>query len=263
MAQKKPEQIGAELAQLVEGDVSVDIFSRVSFSTDASIYQILPVCVVEPRGAEDVVAAVKYAHDNNIPVAARGAGSGVAGESLTSGIVINTSRYMKQIMGVERHGQVVVCRPGVVLDDLNNYLARFGRRIGPDPSSGDRAVIGGVVANNATGAHWLRYGYIAEYVERIEMVLADGSIAEFTNNVDPARAKNNKVARIAKDCLVLLGDKEEVIAKALPQTKRNRCGYSIAGICHDGKVDLAKLLAGSEGTLGIFTKVALRTVGGV
>jgi len=260
MAQKKPEQIGAELAQLVEGNVSVDIFSRVSFSTDASIYQILPVCVVEPRGAEDVIAAVKYASENNIPVAGRGAGSGVAGESLTSGIVINTSRYMTEIVGVEHNGEVVICQPGVVLDDLNDYLAKFGKRIGPDPSSGDRAVIGGVVANNATGAHSLRYGYIAGYVERVEVVLADGSTAEITNNVDPARAKNDSVKRIAKGCLALLDGKEAVIAKALPQTKRNRCGYNIAGICHNGKVDLAKLLAGSEGTLGIFTKVALRTV---
>jgi FAD/FMN-containing dehydrogenase/Fe-S oxidoreductase len=260
MTQKKPEQIGAELAQLVGGDVSVDIFSRVSFSTDASIFQILPVCVVEPRMVEDVAATVKYAHENNIPVAGRGAGSGVAGESLTAGIVINTSRYMKEIMGVERDGQVVVCQPGVVLDDLNNYLARFGRKIGPDPSSGNRAVIGGIVANNATGAHSLRYGYIAEYVERVEVVLADGSIAEFTNNVDPARAKNDSVKRTAKGCLALLDGKEDVIARAMPQTRRNRCGYNIAGICHDGKVDLAKLLAGSEGTLGIFTKVALRTV---
>lgn len=260
MAQKKPEQIGAELAQLVEGNVSVDIFSRVSFSTDASIYQILPVCVVEPRRAEDVVTTVKYAYENNIAVAARGAGSGVAGESLTSGIVINTARYMTEIVGVERDGQVVVCGPGVVLDDLNNYLARFGKKIGPDPSSGNRAVIGGIVANNATGAHSLQYGYIAEYVESVEVVLADGSIAEFTNNVDPAGVTNDKVARIAKRCLALLGDKEEIIAKALPRTKRNRCGYNIAGICHNGRIDLAKLLVGSEGTLGIFTKVALRTV---
>jgi len=206
------------------------------------------------------MAAVKYARQNNIPVAARGAGSGVAGESLTSGIVINTSRYMKQIVGVEHDGQVVVCGPGVVLDDLNDYLAQYGKRIGPDPSSGDRAVIGGIVANNATGAHWLRYGYIAEYVESAEMVLSDGSIAEFTNNVDPAHVTSDKVARIAKQCLALLSGKEEMIAEALPETKRNRCGYNIAGVCHDGRIDLAKLLVGSEGTLGIFTKLALRTV---
>ena len=260
MAQKKPEQIGAELSRLIKGDVSVDIFSRVAFSTDASIYQIMPACVVAPRDTEDVIAVVKYARENNIPVASRGAGSGVAGESLTSGIVINTARHMNVIFGVESDGEIVVCQPGVVLDDLNNYLAKYGKKIGPDPSSSDRAVIGGIVANNATGAHSLQYGYIAEYVERIETVLADGTIAEFTNNLDPARATDRNVARIANQCMEMLAGKEDVISKALPKTKRNRCGYNIAGICHDGRIDLAKLMAGSEGTLGIFTRVVLRTV---
>jgi len=258
--QEKTEQIGAELARLIKGDVSVDIFSRVAFSTDASIYQIMPACVVAPRDTEDVIAVVKYACENNIPIAPRGAGSGVAGESLTSGIVINTARHMNAIFGVESGGEIVVCQPGVVLDDLNNYLAKFGKKIGPDPSSSDRAVIGGVVANNATGAHSLQYGHIARYVERIETVLADGTVAEFTNNLDPARATDRNVAGIANKCMEVLRGKEDVISKALPRTKRNRCGYNIAGICHDGRIDLAKLLAGSEGTLGIFTKVAFRTV---
>ncbi len=260
MAQKKPEQIGAELAQLIKGDVSVDIFSRVAFSTDASIYQIVPSCVAAPHDADDVAAVVKYARQNNIAVAPRGAGSGVAGESLTAGIVINTARYMTEILGVEDDGKVVVCQPGVVLDDLNDYLGRFGRKIGPDPSSSNRAVVGGVVANDATGAHSLEYGHISEYVERIQMVLADGQIAEFTNNVDPAGALSRNVGAIARSCAALLGDKAEVITKALPKTKRNHCGYNIATVCHDGRIDLARLLAGSEGTLGIFTRLALRTV---
>jgi FAD/FMN-containing dehydrogenase/Fe-S oxidoreductase len=259
MVHKKPKQIGAELIELIQGDVSVDIFNRVAFSTDASIYQIIPVCVVAPRHTDDIIAVVKYARENDIAVAPRGAGSGVAGESLTGGIVINTARYMNEIVGVENNGGVVICRPGVVLDDLNNYLASFGKKIGPDPSSSDRAVIGGIVANNATGAHSLRYGYIAEYVERIEMVLADGTVAEFTNNLDPAAAAPN-VANIAKKCLAVLQHKDRIIAKAMPRTKRNCCGYNIAGICHDGRIDLPKLLAGSEGTLGIFTSIALRTV---
>ena len=260
MAQKKPEQIGAELSQLIKGDVSVDIFSRVAFSTDASIYQIVPSCVVAPRDADDVVAVVKYACRNNITVAPRGAGSGVAGESLTAGIVINTARYMTEILGVEDDGKVVVCQPGVVLDDLNDYLGRFGRKIGPDPSSSNRAVVGGVVANDATGAHSLEYGHIAEYVEQVQMVLADGQIEEFTNNVDPAGAIGRNVGAIARNCAALLGDKAEVITRALPKTKRNHCGYNIATVCHDGRIDLARLLAGSEGTLGIFTRLALRTV---
>ena len=255
-----PRKIAADLAGIVKGDVFADILHRAAFSRDSSIYQIIPLCVVAPRDSVDVVAVVKYAAANNVPVAARGAGSGLAGESLGSGIVFDMSHYMNRIIGVGDDGGTVVCEPGVVLDDLNSCLAGYNRKIGPDPSSSNRATIGGIVANNSTGAHSLQYGYIADYVESIEAVLADGSIVEFKNDSDPAGIKDEKVASIAKQCLSALSGKDAVIAAALPRTKRNRCGYNIARICHNGKIDLAKLMAGSEGTLAVFTKITLKTV---
>jgi FAD/FMN-containing dehydrogenase/Fe-S oxidoreductase len=206
------------------------------------------------------VAVVKYACAHGVAVAARGAGSGVAGESLCSGIVFDMRRYMNKIISVEDGGAIAVCEPGVVLDDLNNCLSDYGRKIGPDPSSSNRATVGGCVANNATGAHSLEYGYIGDYVESVEAVLADGSVVEFKNDFDPAGEEDEKLASIAKGCKSILSGKEAVIAKALPETKRNRSGYAIAGICHNGKIDLARLLAGSEGTLGVFTRIKLRTV---
>ena len=255
-----PEEVSADLAKLVRGDVFADILHRAAYSTDASIYQIIPCVVVAPQDAKDVVAAVRYAAGKNIPVAARGAGSGLAGESLCSGIVFDMTRYMKRIISIENAGKMVTCEPGIVLDDLNNRLAEYGTKIGPDPSSSNRATIGGCVANNATGAHSLQYGYIADYVECIEAVLADGSIAEFKNNLDPASAENPCVAEIAKECASVLSGSEEVIKKAMPATKRNRSGYNIAGACQNGKINLARLLAGSEGTLAVFTKITLKTV---
>ena len=257
---KEPEQIASDLAGVVRGDVYTDIVHRVAYSTDASIYRIVPRCVVAPRDASDVAAVVGYAAAEAIPVVARGAGSGLAGESLSGGIVLNMTRYMNKIIGAEDNGRTVTCEPGVVLDDLNKYLADFGRKIGPDPSSANRAVIGGCVANNSTGSHSLQYGYMSDYVETIEAVLADGSIVEFKNDVDPEQVKDDKVALIAKECLSVLAANEAVIDKALPQTKRNRSGYNIAGICHDGRIDMARLMASSEGTLAIFTKIMLRTV---
>jgi len=257
--QKNIGQIHQGLNGLIKGSVATDIFSRVAFSTDAGIYQITPVCVVTPRDAEDVSAIVKYAAQQNIPIAARGAGSGFAGESLTDGIVIDTARYMNRIIGTEDNGRTVVCEPGVVLDDLNNYLAQFGRKIGPDPSSSNRAVISGVVANNATGAHSLEYGYIAEHILSIEIVLYDGSIVELKNAFDFSKAKSC-LAEIGKKCAKLLTEKDQIINQAMPRTKRNHCGYNIVGICHDNKLDMAKMMAGSESTLGIFTKITLRSV---
>ncbi len=255
-----PEQIASDLAKVVRGDVFADILHRAAYSTDASIYRIVPVCVVAPHHSGDVTAVVKYAGAKDIPVAARGAGTGLAGESLCSGIVFDMTRYMNKIIDVRDGGRTVVCEPGVVLDDLNKRLAEYGRKIGPDPSSANRAVVGGCVANNSTGAHSLEYGYIANYVESLEAVMADGSVVEFKNDFDPEQAPDDRVAWIARECLSVLSDKEAVINKALPKSKRNRSGYNIAGICHNGRIDLARLLAGSEGTLAIFTKITLRTV---
>ena len=255
--QDKPEQIAADLVKIVRGDVFADILHRAAYSTDASIYRIVPACIVAPRDSVDVVAVVKYAGAKGMPRVARGAGSGVAGESLCSGIILDMTRCMNKIISVEDDGQRVVCEPGVVLDDLNRCLSSYNRKIGPDPSSSNRATVGGCVANNSTGAHSLEYGYMADYVESIEAVLADGSLVEFKNNFEP---DGSRVGEIAKGCETILRGKEEVISKSLPEAGRNRSGYNIAGLCHNGKIDLARLLTGSEGTLAIFTKITLRTV---
>ncbi len=167
---------------------------------------------------------------------------------------------MNDIIGVEDDGQRIVCEPGAVLDDLNKYLAEYGRKIGPDPSSANRAVVRGCVANNATGAHSLEYGHIADYVESVEAVLADGSVVEFKNDFDPAQAKDDVLASISKQCLSVLSENQIVIKKALPESRRNRSGYNIAEVYHNGRIDMARMLAGSEGTLAIFTKITLRTV---
>ncbi|MEN6424367.1 MAG: FAD-binding and (Fe-S)-binding domain-containing protein, partial [Phycisphaerales bacterium] len=258
MTDRDPSQIAADLAKLVRGDVFGDIIHRVAYSTDSSSYRIVPQCVVAPQDVRDIVAIVRYAGEYGLPVAPRGAGSGVAGESLCSGIVLDMTRYMKAIARID--GETVRCEPGVVLDDLNKRLAPSGRKIGPDPSSANRATIGGVVGNNATGAHSLQYGHTAAYVELIEVVLPDGSTAEFRNGVDVEQMPGMPAESIARQCQSLLAANQAIIDKAQPATKRNRTGYGVAGVCRDNQIDLARLLVGSEGTLAIFTNVTLRTV---
>lgn len=257
MTQREPSQVAAELAKVVRGDVFSDIIHRVAYSTDSSSYRILPQCVVAPQDVRDVVSVVQYARGEGLAVAPRGAGSGVAGESLCSGIVLDMTRYMKQITRID--GELVTCEPGVVLDDLNKRLAESRRKIGPDPSSANRATIGGVVGNNATGAHSLQYGHTSAYVEAVEAVLPDGTIVEFRNGVDP-QTLAGKGQSVAKECWTLLTTNQAIIDKAQPPTKRNRTGYHIAGVCQGNLIDLARLLVGSEGTLAIFTSVTLRTV---
>jgi FAD/FMN-containing dehydrogenase/Fe-S oxidoreductase len=258
MTASEPSQIAADLTKLVRGDVFADIIHRVAFSTDASSYRIVPQCVVAPRDVRDVVATVRYAGEHGLAIAPRGAGSGLAGECLCHGIVLDMTRYTKRILRVD--GETVTCESGVVLDDLNKYLLETGRKIGPDPSSANRAVVGGVVGNNSTGAHSLQYGHIAAYVESVEAVLPDGNVVELRNAMDVDQANDGRAGAIARECWSLLSPAKVIIDKALPATPRNRCGYNIAGVCHDNRIDLAHLVAGSEGTLAIFTSITLRTV---
>ncbi len=247
-----------DLVKLVSGDVFIDKIHRAAFSSDASIYQIVPACVVAPRDTQDVAAVVKYARGEGLSVSARGAGSGVAGESLCEGILLDMTVYMRRILKISEDGGFVVCEPGAVLDDLNKRLSGYGRMIGPDPSTSNRATIGGCVANNATGSHSLAYGYMGEYVESVEAVTSEGEVVEFVNDFEPAG--EGSASRLGKGCLEVLGGKEDIIDAALPKSQRNRSGYNVGGICYSGRVDMARLLAGSEGTLVIFTKVTLRTV---
>jgi FAD/FMN-containing dehydrogenase/Fe-S oxidoreductase len=258
MIGKEPSQIAADLASFVHGEVFADILHRVAFSTDASSYRIVPQCVVAPRDVQDIAAVVRYAAEHGLALAARGAGSGLAGESLCPGIVLDMTRHMKRILQVD--AETVTCEPGAVLDDVNKRLLELGRKIGPDPSSANRATVGGVVGNNATGAHSLQYGHTAAYVERVEAVLADGSIVELRNGVEVQPPPEGPVGIIARECWSLLIAGKDIIQKALPATPRNRCGYNIADVCHDKTIDLAHLVAGSEGTLAVFTKITLRTV---
>ncbi len=260
MEDQKKLNIADDLTRIVRGDVYDDVIHRAAYATDASIYQILPACVVAPMDVKDVITVVKYAHKNNIPIAARGAGSGVAGESLTTGIVFDTNRHMNRIIRISDDGRTAASQPGVVLDQLNNALTAYNRKIGPDPSTANRATIGGCVANNATGSHSLQYGYIGDYVESIQAVLADGTLVEFKNDFRPNQQNPETLDYIAKQCHLLLTENHDVIEKALPRTNRNRSGYTIAGLCSDDSIDIAKLLAGSEGTLCVFTEITLRTV---
>lgn len=259
MQMKTAETIGAELAGLVKGTVRIDMCTRTAFSTDASIYRILPQCVVSPKDEQDIIAVVSYAAANQIPMAPRGAGSGLAGESLTSGIVLDCRRFMNAVLDTAPDGSWVRVQPGVILDVLNMHLAAFGRKIGPDPSSSNRAVIGGVVANNATGAHSLQYGYIADYVDSVRVILADGTPVTLTSCIFPESAPA-PVAKLASACAALLGPNGRLIEKAQPATKRNRCGYTLVNVVQDKTVNLARLMVGSEGTLGVFTEITLRTV---
>ena len=150
------QRIEEDLRGLLKGDVRCDDLFTQLYASDASIYEMRPLGVVRPRSLDDVVAAVRYAAENHLPIQARGAGTGLAGESLGRGLVFDFSRYFRRIVADD--GELVRVQAGVVHASLNRYLALKGRLFGPDPAMRQVTTMGSVVAIDAGGSHWPRYG---------------------------------------------------------------------------------------------------------
>src|SRR5262249_39926400 len=161
-----------DLRGILKGQLFFDDLTRALYSTDASIFQVQPLGVVVPRDEEDVQSLVRYAAEHKIPLIPRGAGSGVAGESLGAGLVVDLSPHFRSILEI---GSDTVCvQPGVVYRELNAQLAKVGRRFAPDPASGAQCTIGGMLATNASGSRILRHGYTRDHVAGLRLVLDNG-----------------------------------------------------------------------------------------
>src|SRR5690606_1874342 len=154
----------AELRWRISGEVRFDQYSRMLYSTDASNYQIEPVGVVLPRTVDDVRATIELAAKHGVPILPRGGGSSLAGQTVGAALVVDTSKYLNQILEVDPSARVARVQPGIVLAQLTAKLARYGLMFGPDPASSDRATIGGVVGNNASGSHSILYGMTKDHV---------------------------------------------------------------------------------------------------
>jgi FAD/FMN-containing dehydrogenase/Fe-S oxidoreductase len=259
------QRIQDDLRGLIRGDVRCDDVFLQIYATDASIYEIRPLGVVRPRNTADVVACMQYAAEKKIPVQARGAGTGLAGESLGRGLVIDFSRYMRRIVRVD--GDRVRVQPGMVHAVLNQHLATTGRLFGPDPAMSLVTTIGSVVAIDASGSHWLQYGSARRHVQSLQVVLADGTLWEVGREpipaADDASAPSAPLSR--RQELVgrlhgLLTQRAQLIADRRPKTLLNRSGYQLSDVLDADSVHLERLLSGSEGTLALITEATLSTV---
>ena len=159
-------------------DLRFDRLSRILYSSDASNYQIEPLGVACPRDADEVAAAVSVCAALGLPITARAGGTSLAGQAIGAGLVLDTARHLRR-MAISPDRQLAIVEPGVVLEDLNREAARHGLAFGPDPASANRACMGGIVANNATGARSVAYGMAAEHLRAAEVVLSDGARAAF------------------------------------------------------------------------------------
>ncbi|CQH56750.1 FAD-dependent oxidoreductase (GlcD/DLD_GlcF/GlpC domain fusion protein) [Halobacterium hubeiense] len=260
-----------DLEARVDGDVRFDSYTRQLYATDASAYEVTPVGVVFPTDTADVAVVVDYCATREIPVLPRGGGTSLAGQTVNEAIVLDFTRYMDGIVDIDPGSQEARVQAGAVLEDLNQRLAPHDLKFAPDPAAGDRSAIGGAIGNNSTGAHSLKYGKTDAYVESCEVVLADGSTATLGEiGVEELRERadadaDDLLPRIYAGVVAVLDDHADEVEARFPDMKRNVSGYNLDRLvdeASDGTVNLARLLAGSEGTLAVITEatVSLETV---
>ena len=272
---EKLADFAAALRREVAGDVRTDATSRALYSSDASLYQLLPHAVFIPRTADDVAAAVAVAAAYDVPVLARAAGTSLGGQAVNEALVIDFTRHLDQIIAIDPAARRATVLPGVVLDDLNAALRPHGLQFGPDPASSDRSTVGGAVANNATGSHSGVYGMTADHVLGMRVVLADGTTADLgaLHGVEPARPAAEPIER---DVAALLADENNrrAIREGTSRYWRRCGGYALDRLLppvgRDGIPPYTKeagyhpalqaLICGSEGTLAITTAITVNLV---
>ncbi len=274
-----------------QGETKFDAVTRTLYSTDASIYQIEPLGVLFPRSAEEIAMAVSLAGQFHLPILARGSGSSLAGQAIGNALILDCSRYLNRCLEINAEQGWAEVEPGVILASLNRLAAVQGLQFGPDPASAERATLGGCIANNATGAHSILYGMTVDHLLETQVVLPDGRTANFAP-LPVARAQqiaensDTAEARLYKAALVVRSRYAEAVRQDWPQTWRRVSGYNLNYLLpwsptrpplweqaaavwgaspayppeSANTFNLANLLAGSEGTLGVLQKARLRLV---
>lgn len=249
------QRLQGDLRGIVGGDVLCDLPSIQLYASDASIYQVAPLGVVRPRTAADVVATVKYAGEHDLSLHPRGAGTGMAGESLGKGIVLDFSRYMRRVE-LNEDASVATVQSGVVLGDLNRVLKSHGRWFGPDPVTRSITTMGSVLATNASGSHYLRSGSARDAIQSLRVVTIDGQLLDLHQHQPEDDDGPGKLARGVTE----IKTQFQELLDQQPSAAKSRGGYRLNDVvADDGKVDLAKFMVGTQGTLGIIVDATVRT----
>jgi FAD/FMN-containing dehydrogenase/Fe-S oxidoreductase len=253
------QRIQDDLRGLISGEVRCDDIFVQMYSSDASIYELRPLGVVRPRNTADVVAVVNYARENGHTIHPRGAGTGLVGGCLGRGIIVDLSRYMRRVLDID--GDLVRVQPGVVLAQLNQQLRSYQRHYGVDPLNAEVTTMGSVLAIDAKGSRWPRYGTPRRHVRHMKVVLASGDEVELHRNhpVDAKPPGDSPVARITQGVVQIIRNHADEIKSNVPLAIVNSAGYRLHDVLNDHSIDLASIMVGSEGTLGIITEATLET----
>jgi FAD/FMN-containing dehydrogenase/Fe-S oxidoreductase len=271
-----------ELGRRFSGEIRLDPAAKILYSTDASIYQIDPLGVAIPRTQEDLHAAVELAAKYKVPVLPRGSGSSLAGQAIGEALILDCSRWLDDIIAIDPNAHTAIVEPGVVLADLNRTAAKHGLQFGPDPASAERATMGGVVANNATGAHSILYGMSADHLLEADVILSDGSLARFGEEraagAGGKPGEGELFSALFSSAIEIREKYAEAIRQNYPRSWRNSAGFRLNYLLpwspatpaqwsgeryppvSAGKINLAHLLAGSEGTLAVIRRATVNLV---
>jgi FAD/FMN-containing dehydrogenase/Fe-S oxidoreductase len=255
-------RLETRLRREIKGEVLFDAFTRGRYSTDASIYQIEPLGVVVAKDKDDIAAAIEIAREEGVPVLPRGGGTSQCGQTVNRALVVECSKYMQGVGEVDTVSRRVKVQPGVVMERLNARLRQHKLWFPVDVSTGDRATIGGMTANNSCGARSIRYGNMVHNVRAIDAILADGTEAHFGEvpsnlgeDIQPERYRN-----LVSDMRSLHRREADEIDARIPKLLRKVGGYNIDMLSPNGPGsghNMANLLVGSEGTLAFFTEIEL------
>ncbi|MFQ5752154.1 MAG: anaerobic glycerol-3-phosphate dehydrogenase subunit C, partial [bacterium] len=258
------QEIVQELNKRIQGEVRFDKYSRLLYSTDASIYEIEPLGVVIPKSTEDVQATVELAYKHGIPIILRGGGTSLVGQSIGAGIVIDVSKYLHGILEVNLEENWARIQPGVVLDRLNNHLRKYDLFFGPDVATSSRANLGGLIGNNSSGARSVLYGKTINHVLQLNVLLSNGeemvlqalTPKELENKITETNDQSSIYATVTKIVSANNGE----INKRYPKILRRVSGYNLDEFVNGQPFNLAKLIVGSEGTLAVVTEAKINLV---
>jgi len=251
-----PEKVFTEIKAMIKGDVLYDDLTRTIYSSAACLFQVKPLGIVLPKDKDDVVQVVKYASKNKIPLIPRGGGTSRAGNELGEGIILDFSRYMNNMLEENAGEKWARVQPGITQGGLNNLLKPQKLFFPIDPSTKEHCTFGGMIANNSSGPHAIKYGAARDNVISLEIVLPTGEIIN-TGPVPGGKISGN-IGNIYQGVDDVLKRYQKPLEDEKPFTIKNSSGYDLWRIKNNGTMDLTSLLVGSEGTLGIITEAKVK-----
>ncbi|MDB1088159.1 FAD-binding and (Fe-S)-binding domain-containing protein [Streptomyces sp. ACA25] len=246
--------LAAALRATVAGDVAFDTASRALMTMDASNYRRVPAGVVAPRDADDVAAVLAVCREHGVPVVARGGGTSIAGQATGTGIVVDFTRYLDRVVSVDPEHRTAVVEPGVVCDTLRRAAAPHGLTFGPDPSTHSRCTLGGMIANNACGAHSVAWGTTADNVRDLDVLTYRGERARL------APGGGDVPGQLRTGAEELVDAHLSALRTGLPDLPRRISGYALDQLLPENHRNWARAFTGSEGTLGLLTRATVRLV---